>query len=74
MSEWAIPKKQRQVTSEYIIVKRSTTFMTLDLADFSADLQRGPEGIWFLGCELNFIKRGKFLAFGGSCLIAARKE
>jgi len=27
-----------------------------------------------LGCELNFIKRNKFLAFGGSCLIAARKE
>ena len=27
-----------------------------------------------LGCELNFIKRGKSLAFGGSCLMAARKE
>jgi SAM-dependent methyltransferase len=27
-----------------------------------------------LGCELNFIKRGRSLACGGSCLIAARKE
>jgi 2-polyprenyl-3-methyl-5-hydroxy-6-metoxy-1,4-benzoquinol methylase len=27
-----------------------------------------------LGCELNFIKHNKSLAFGGSCLMAARKE
>jgi SAM-dependent methyltransferase len=27
-----------------------------------------------LGRELNFIKRGKSLSFGGSCLMAARKE
>jgi SAM-dependent methyltransferase len=27
-----------------------------------------------LGCELNFIKRGKSLACGGSCLLAARKK